>query len=237
MPAYCRPIAFTAFQQALVELNTTGGLFRAAFAIALHERPEASLEKAESTIVELGETVNRRVRSPSPQARVAHLHDVLFDLVGFRGNSVDYYNPANSYLPDVLATRCGLPIVLVLIYKCVAERVGLEVKGVNSPGHFLAAIKCPEPSARQATGGWMFVDPFHSGDLLDPRDVVHRISETAGREFPKGVDVLQPASNKQWILRMLQNLQAVFARAGREKDLFAMHELQTLLTPPEPSRR
>ena len=57
------------------------------------------------------------------------------------GNVDDYYNPANSYLPGVLRTQRGLPITLTLIYKCVGEQLGLTVYGINSPGHFLAAVE------------------------------------------------------------------------------------------------
>jgi regulator of sirC expression with transglutaminase-like and TPR domain len=60
--------------------------------------------------------------------------------------------------------------------------------------------------------------------------VFRRISETTGREVPDAEEFLQPATHRQWLLRMLQNLQAIFARAGRERDLFAMQELQELLT-------
>ena len=71
---------------------------------------------------------------------------MLFEVFGLRGNAEDYYNPANSYLCDVLATRRGLPITLSLVYKLVAEGVGLEVHGVNAPGHFLVdEIRCQEP--------------------------------------------------------------------------------------------
>jgi regulator of sirC expression with transglutaminase-like and TPR domain len=159
------------------------------------------------------------------------LHDVLFDVVGFRGNVADYYNPANSYLPDVLSTHQGLPITLALVYKCVAEQVGLTVRGINAPGHFLAAVKCAEAAAANREGGeWMYVDPFFGGEMLDARDVRRRIAETTGRDVPEATDLLRPATHEQWLARMLHNLQAVFAQAGRERDLFAMQELQELLT-------
>jgi regulator of sirC expression with transglutaminase-like and TPR domain len=229
MPAYCRPAAYEMFARELPALETTRALFRAAFAIALHERPDADIERAEAMIAELADTVRHRVRSSSPQARIAHVHDVLFDVAGFRGNVADYYNPANSYLPDVLETHRGLPITLVLIYKCVAEGVGLAVQGINAPGHFLAAVKCPEPSATGEGGGWMFVDPFYRGELLDRRDVCRRIAETTGREVSEWPEFLLPATHRQWLIRMLHNLQAIFAQAGRERDLYAMQELQELL--------
>src|SRR5687767_978066 len=149
MPAYCHPAAYAAFVAEMPRVDSTSGMFRAAFAIARHEKPAADVRLGEATIEELAETVRRRLRSENPQAKLAHLHDVLFEVVGFIGNVDDYYNPANSYLPDVLSTRRGLPITLVLVYKCVAEKLGLTVLGINSPGHFLAAVECPE-SGRNA---------------------------------------------------------------------------------------
>jgi len=183
-----------------------------------------------ATITELAATVRRRVRTPSVEAKLAHLHDVLFDVVGFVGNVEDYYNPANSYLPEVLRTHRGLPITLVLIYKCVAEGVGLEVRGINSPGHFLAAVKSVEPNQRSASADeWMYVDPFYGGELLNYDEVRRRITETTGMVTVDSVQSLAPATHRQWLGRMLNNLQAVFAHTGRERDLYAMQELQDLL--------
>lgn len=233
MSAYCQQAAYDAFAREMSGVETTAGLFRAAFAIARHERPNADLAHAESVIADLAETVRRRVRSDAPQAKLAHLHDVLFDVVGFAGNVEDYYNPANSYLPDVLRTRRGLPILLVLIYKCVAEGVGLSVRGINAPGHFLAAVECHDSHRVGVhTSGredWMYVDPFYGGGLLDEGDVYERIAAATGQHVLPSPAWLQPATHRQWLLRMLNNLQAVFALAGRERDLYAMQELQALL--------
>jgi regulator of sirC expression with transglutaminase-like and TPR domain len=227
MPAYCRPAAYAAFAAELPHVDTTRGLFRAAFAIALHDRPQADVETGEGIVSQLVETTRSRVRSANPQARLAHLHDVLFDVAGFRGNTADYYNPANSYLPDVLEARRGLPITLVLIYKCVAEGVGLAVQGINAPGHFFAVVECA--GGDSGAGGLMYVDPFYGGGLLDADDVGRRIAETTGREIPNAADLLMRATHRQWLLRMLHNLQAVFAHMGRERDLYAMQELEDLL--------
>jgi regulator of sirC expression with transglutaminase-like and TPR domain len=234
MPAYCRPAAFQDFAQQLPHLDGTKGLFRAAFAISSHELPDADVTQAEHTITELTETVRRRVHSGGVEAKLAHLHDVLFDLVGFTGNVDDYYNPANSYLPEVLRTHRGLPITLTLIYKCVAEGVGLTVRGINSPGHFLAAVKAsetqPADGIAKHPSNWMYVDPFYGGELLDSTDVCQRIAETTGLVADNPAHWLAPATHRQWLSRMLNNLQAVFAHAGRERDLYAMQELQELLT-------
>ena len=230
IPAYCRPQAYAAFAQQLAYVETTRGLFRAAFAIAEHDRPAADVRQAEAIVASLTETVARRVHSQNPQAKLAHLHDVLFDVIGLRGNVEDYYNPSNSYVPDVLRTRRGLPITLVLVYKCVAEGVGLRVHGINSPGHFLAAVEADDPNRSPTSKHpWMYVDPFYGGDLLDEQQVYDRIAATTGRESRPSAHYLARATGRQWLARMLANLQAAFASLGRERDLFAMQELQALL--------
>ena len=131
--------------------------------------------------------------------------------------------------PTCSALRRGLPITLVLVYKCVAEKLGLKVQGINSPGHFLAAVACPEPGGNSPAAKWMYVDPFYGGGLLDRDDVCRRVAETTGVVAADSSPWFAPATHRQWLSRMLNNLQAVFAHAGRERDLYAMQELQGLL--------
>jgi regulator of sirC expression with transglutaminase-like and TPR domain len=230
--AYCRPAAYAAFRRELPQIETTRGLFRAAFAISQHERTTAVVEVGEQIIDNLSDSVERRLHSKSPHAKLAHLHDVLFEVVGLHGNTDDYYNPANSYLPDVLDSHQGLPITLVLIYKCVAEGIGLTVHGVNAPGHFLAAVENPDVAlggTKRSSSAWMYVDPFYGGGVLHEQDVFQRIAETTGRDVYPSPELLAHATGRQWLVRMLANLQAVFAHLGRERDLLAMQELAALL--------
>ena len=107
--------------------------------------------------VTVADTVRARVRGTQPQALLAHLHDVLFDEEGFQGNTDDYYNVNNSYLPVVLQSKQGLPITLSLLYKAVAERLGLKVWGIGLPGHFICGLN--------ADGSQMLIDPFSGGRL------------------------------------------------------------------------
>jgi regulator of sirC expression with transglutaminase-like and TPR domain len=224
-PAYCRPAAYRAFAAEMPNLDAPQALFRAAWAIACHESPDADLATGELAVANLVAAVQRRVRSRSQEALLAHLHDVLFDVLGFRGNTEDYYSPANSYLPEVLRTRRGLPISLTLVYRQVAAGVGLDVHGVNAPGHFLAEVEL-----RDGAGGPpMYVDPFFRGGLLTVPEVFERIARTTGRAIEPSPELLSRATPRQWLARMLHNLQAVFAAAGRERDVYAMQELESLL--------
>lgn len=221
--AYCRPLAYRAFAASLPEVDTAAGLFRAAWAIAQHEMPEASLTAGETTIDHLATAIRNGARSGSDDALLAHLHDVVFEVAGFGGNREDFYNPTNSYLPEVLRTQRGLPITLVLLYRRVAAEVGLVVHGVNAPGHFLAEVEVD--GGRRS----MYVDPFYGGASLDRAEAVARIADATGQAVDPTLNVLARATPHQWLARMLHNLQANFAATGRDRDVFAMQELEQLL--------
>src|SRR5262245_36091198 len=84
---------------------------------------------------------------PEGYARVMALNDYLFGELRFVGNDVQYEDPRNSCLNEVLDRRTGIPITLALIYMEVARRAGVHVEGINFPGHFL--VRCPAPVGRQ----------------------------------------------------------------------------------------
>ena len=225
VPAYCRPAAYHMFAKQVADMRRATELFRAAFAIALHERPESQLAEAETTVENLALAVQNRVRSGSAEALLAHLHDVLFDLFGLCGNQDNYYDPANSYLPDVLRTRRGIPISLVLVYQRVAEPLGLVVHGVNAPGHFLAEVELLSDRGVEQ----MYVDPFFGGGVLNKSEAAERVSQAVGKPMAQTPELLSRATPRVWLARMLNNLQASFAATGQERDVCAMQELHALL--------
>jgi regulator of sirC expression with transglutaminase-like and TPR domain len=220
-PVVCRTEAYHLFRDSLETLDTTDGLLTAATAVALHALDDADPARVRQKLVSLADEVRSRVRGDDPNAILAHLHDVLFIEEGFTGNSERYYLALNSYVPAVLASREGLPIILSLIYKFVAEHVGVEVEGVNAPGHFMVRVKTPE--------GWMIVDPFSGGRMLSREEAFQRIERIAGQKFPRGDVYLPSATHAQWLARILNNLLAIFTAESRRDDLIAMTELQTAL--------
>ena len=163
------------------------------------------------------------MRGPQPQAIVAHLHEFLFEEQGFNGNGDEYYNTINSYLPAVLQTRRGLPIILSLIYKLVAERVGLRCWGVGLPGHFIVGV--------DVGGTEMLVDPFNRGRVLSIDEAHDRMRETFGTEIEWSDELIQPISNLHWLTRILQNLLHIFGAAGHYADVAAMLEMEMVLWP------
>lgn len=225
LPAYCQPAAYAAFLESLGTIHRAEGLFRAAAAVSLHAYPEASVDDTFESVAKLAGVVRTRVRARSDQAMLAHLHDVLFEVAAFRGAATDYYNPANSYVTEVLRTRVGIPITLSLVYRTVASLVGLEAEGVNAPGHFLTSVTVNEARQRRT----LYVDPFHGGSLLNEGEALRLISDATGRDETATPGALRVATPTDWLARILRNLQAIFAQRGEERDLWAMQELAAAL--------
>jgi regulator of sirC expression with transglutaminase-like and TPR domain len=220
-PIYCRREAYRLFVDALGELRSTEGLLRAAVAISMHALDDVNTKQVEARLRELSERV--RLRSPSGRvaALQANLHAVLFEEEGFSGNLDQYYNALNSYLPAVLNTKRGLPIVLALIYKVVGDWAGLTVTGINAPGHFLVRVHCGDH--------WMIVDPFFAGQVLSRDEAFQRLDRIAGHLIPRNDELLVCPSHEPWLVRLLGNLRQLFATEGRRDDLAAMTELSYAL--------
>lgn len=225
-PAYCHPAAYITFKRELQGIDQPMGLMRAATAIALHEDPTVSIDAVADYVERLSSAVRARLRSDNQEAAVAHLHDLLFDVIGFTGvEQVCYGEPGSSYIPTALKTKRGLPITMVLIYRTVAAGVGLRVDGINAPGHFLAALHC-----RESTGCRVqYVDPYHDGALLNRDEAILRCESAISRQLAPGFDPFKIASPKQFLRRILMNLQSAFLRRQQEREALAMQELEALL--------
>jgi regulator of sirC expression with transglutaminase-like and TPR domain len=209
------------FFQQLATLEETDSLVRATVAVSMHELDDVEPAVIENTLSEMAHEINSRAPSGNPHAILAQLHEVLFEEWEFTGNVEDYYAPDNSYLPRVLQTRRGIPVTLSLIYKAVAQQVGLIVRGINTPVHFLAAVEVDR--------SWMIVDAFDSGRMLTRDEVFERLDHLAGTPVERSEALLATASHPQWLARIIRNLEGIYDRSGRQSDVLAMGELLALM--------
>ena len=148
---------------------------------------------------------------PDRYARVLALNAYLFDELHFVGNDAHYEDPRNSFLNEVIDRRTGIPITLALIYMEVARRAGLQVEGVNFPGHFL--LRCRSRLSVPRTED-LIIDPFRAGALLS-RDLLARQSDEEDEDDdPRQFEsrLLPRATKPQILTRMLVNLKRVYVR-------------------------
>lgn len=191
-------------------LNAPGDdLAPAALAIAHIEYPALDPEPYIARLDSMGERALQRlggVTLPSSEVITA-FNEYLFEEEGFTGNRETYDDPRNSFLNEVLDRRTGIPLTLAVVYLEVARRAGLEVTGVNFPGHFLLRA-----SAGLAGEDDLIIDPFHGGALLSEFDCRQLLRSHVGDVAAFDSSLLAPATRHQIVVRMLVNLKRLYVR-------------------------
>lgn len=153
------------------------------------------------------------------------LQQVLGEQLGLAGDREEYDAPENSFLPRVIATRRGLPILLSVVWIEVARRVGIPLFGVGLPGHFVVGHS-PRP------GAVALLDAFEGGARLAPAEVVALV-ERAGATFHQSF--LAPASARSIAVRMLRNLAGSYARRARVDEARSAAQLWLAASPEDPA--
>ena len=195
----------TRLEDLLRQVDLDVDLAEAALLIAAQEYHDLDVRGYLVRLDEMGRGLRTRLEDEQrPERAVMALNHYLFQELGFRGNSEQYYDARNSYLNEVIDRRTGIPITLSLVYIEVGRRAGLEVEGVGLPGHFVVRVQTP------ARG--MLVDPFHGGTLLSEKDCQQRLDRIFGGKVKLEPKMLRPCGRKDMVERVLRNLKAIHLR-------------------------
>lgn len=148
------------------------------------------------------------------------LADFLFKEKGLKGARADYYKPDNSNLVYVIEQKRGIPISLACIYILVGKRLGLDIRGCNFPGHFLARAKTKDEV--------LLVDCYDAGRLLSDEIIVNS-EDSDGYTVLNSKDLL--VDSHHIVARVLRNLVEAYDQAGFEADSKLMFELLKVTVP------
>ena len=210
------------------------GLAQAALVIARIEYPRLEMEPYLERLDRMGEAARGHIDRHIDQtgdatslSAIKGFNAYLFDDQHFVGNRERYEDPRNSCLNEVLDQRTGIPITLSLVYMEVGHRAGLNVDGVNFPGHFL--VRCPEVTSRGSSG--LIIDPFHGGALLSEHDCRLLLQKHVGPEVAFNKSLLAPATRPQVIVRMLLNLKRIYVHMRSFPQARDVTELLLAVTP------
>lgn len=195
--------AFAALVRSEIEDDRVD-LLRAALTFARIEDPQLDVEQYVNRVEELSQRATAKVQDLDDPANViAALNQVLFQEEMFRGNTVDYYSPRNSFLHDVLDRRLGIPISLALVYMEVARRVGFPLFGVGMPGHFLL-------KHYDAAGHSILIDVFERGVVVTEEDCRQKLNTIYSGQLALQPEFLLPVTRRQMLTRMLNNLRSIY---------------------------
>ena len=212
------------------------GLAEATLLIAAGQGSDAQTELCLAQIATLAHRAQMLLRlsgiadpDDAPADAVAVINRVLFDEEGFTGNRDDYYDPENSYLDRVLTRRTGIPITLSIVYLEVARQLGLQLRGIGLPGHFVLGYWGPKGAGKGTPA--LIIDPFNQGQLLSADDCAARVHAAYGDDVRFTPEWLQPMTNRQIIARVLNNLKHIFMSLERPRDAVRIIDLLLLVLP------
>ena len=204
-------------------------LFEAALSIAQDDDPAMDLSHCILEIDKFAARLKRRLPADIAQIpKLRLLNNFFYQELGFAGNLNDYYNPDNSYLHKVLSTRRGIPISLAVIYMELAGQIGLDVKGISFPGHFLMKLS--------VKSGDIILDPFN-GSSLSREELEERLEpyflNGRGPDDPPLSSYLADATPRTILIRMLRNLKALFAEHPHWRQFLNVQQRLVILLPEE----
>ena len=218
---------------ALVQQDDAIPLFEAALSIAQDEDPALDLTACMVELDKLAIQLKRRLPSDVGQIpKLRLLNQFFYQELGFAGNVNDYYDPNNSYLHKVLLSRRGIPISLAVIYMELAQQVGLNVRGISFPGHFLMTLS--------VKNGDIILDPFNGASLsreeLEERLEPYFLQPQDSASLPMA-SLLEDAQPRVILVRMLRNLKALYAEQPRWQQFLNVQQRLVVLLPDEISER
>ena len=201
------------FQSLVTKSGSDIDLDRGALLIAAHARPDLDLDFELSRLDHLA----RRCRSRSASGLLSY----LFEECGFLGDKDNYYDAENSFLDRVLDRRRGIPITLAVVAIEVGKRIGIKLRGVGMPGHFLLADDTP--------GSDRWYDAFAGGRALDLAGCEELFRVVHGPAVPFDRTLLDAVDPRSILARILANLRHIFSEQGRSDQLAWVLRLRSMI--------
>ena len=221
----------TTFQDTLDRFRATAAgspegvpLARLALLIAQVEYPDLDIAGYERRLLALSQSLEVRIHPAADvHSQLAELHKLLYDECAFRGNELEYNDPRNLYLNDVIERQTGIPVTLAIIEVVVAQRAGIRALPVGLPGRVVVRVEGPD--------GPIVVDPFARGRELTEDECKQIVRDVYGRRNQWREHYLDPITPRQLIQRLLHNLKATYLQRGDEDRAGRMIELLLAMYP------
>lgn len=217
----------------LVKQDDSLLLFEAALSLGQDADPGLDLAEVQMAIDLLALKLRQRLPADASHVqKLRMLNHFFYQELGFCGNVNDYHHPDNSYLHRVISTRRGIPISLAMVYIELAQQIGLQIRGISFPGHFLMKLS--------VQSGDIIIDPFN-GSSLSREELEERLepylAPRPNNIEPPLASYLQPATARDILVRMLRNLKTVFLEQRQWQRMLGVQERLVILLPDDITER
>jgi len=233
-------IHLTAVTDRLKAWKETGGddLLEGALIISRYRYPDMDEQKVKARLASIRQDIWLELNDNlTAFEKVRVFNHIFFQIHGFKGNKRNYHAPQNSYINEVLDSRKGNPLSLAIIYQVLAEDLGLPMRGVNLPNHFVLAYLDEDSIGGADTGQQgeenilFYVNAFSQGDILGRNEINEFLEKL---KIEPRASFYSPCTNMDIIRRQLNNLANSYEKLGDSERSKELEKLRDLLGPAEP---
>lgn len=153
--------------------------------------------------------------------KVRVINHLVYDVHHYKAQS-NYHDSYQSFFMDHLFDHMkGSPIALGILYKHLADLLGLPIVGLNLPYHFVLGYQDVYNDTENEM--LFYINPFSKGAVFG-RGELERYIDKAGINMH--FSELKPMSNVDVVKRMLTEVKICFQRLGKYRKL---NQVNTLL--------
>lgn len=211
----------------------TQDLLEGALIVARYRYPELDEHRVRSKLAALRQDIWLELNDElTPFEKVRVFNHVFFQAHGFKGNKRNYHAPQNSYINEVLDSKQGNPLSLSIIYQVIASELGLPLRGVNLPNHFVLAWTDTggvSPGLLGHPGVLFYVNTFSQGDILGKNEILGFLKKL---NLPPQESFFVPCSTADMVRRLLNNLLNSYQKQQDSDRADDMRRLLTALDTP-----
>jgi regulator of sirC expression with transglutaminase-like and TPR domain len=221
-------IQFNSTSEELKLWAATGGidLLQGTILIARYQYPDLDEEHIRNQIELIRKDVWLEL-NPNLTAfeKVRVINHILFDVYNFTGNTSNYHAPQNSYINNVLESHRGNPLLLSILYSCIAQGLNIPIYGVNLPEHFILAYRDEfiiRDSDDEEEPILFYINPFSKGAVFSRREIdtfLKQLKLEPNRIF------YESCSNVEIIKRQIRNLITAYEKLGYPNKVVDFKEL------------
>ena len=221
-------IQFNTTSEELKLWAATGGidLLQGTILIARYQYPDLDEEHIRNQIELIRKDVWLEL-NPNLTAfeKVRVINHILFDVYHFTGNTSNYHAPQNSYINNVLESHRGNPLLLSILYSCIAQGLNIPIYGVNLPEHFILAYRDEfmiRDSDEEEEPILFYINPFSKGAVFSRREIdtfLKQLKLEPNRIF------YESCSNVEIIKRQIRNLITAYEKLGYPDKVVDLKEL------------
>ncbi|OYY12104.1 MULTISPECIES: SirB1 family protein [unclassified Polynucleobacter] len=204
-------------------------LTEATVAVAQHAYPDLNVQGVLDQIDQWGNKLKQRITSDTPPIqRLQLLKHFFYNELGFGPNPNDFYAPENSYLHQIIENRRGIPISLAILMMELGQQIGLNIRGVSFPNHFMMRISLQQ--------GEIIMDPLN-GESLSKNQLQEMLDPYLDAKGYRGelslpLNIFLRASSSREILsRFMRNLKMIYSEDERWERLLGIQERLVILLP------